>query len=95
MVTVITTEKGKYVEFSLKLKQKCRVAVAGTFNHWNPEELWMSKAEGEECYRCKVELVPGIYEYCFILDGARFMDPENQRFVANEFGTMNSILEIQ
>lgn len=39
MVTVITTEKGKYVEFSLKLKQKCRVAVAGTFNHWNPEEL--------------------------------------------------------
>ena len=95
MVTIIATEKGKCVEFSLRLARNCRVAVAGTFNHWNPEELWMSKAEGEDCYRCKMVLMPGIYEYCFILDGAWFMDPENQRFVANEFGTMNSILEIQ
>ncbi len=86
---------GKAAVFTLRLERECRVMLAGTFNSWNPEQLRMRKGEGDECYRYTLELPPGIHEYCFVIDGCWLMDRENEKFVANEFGTMNSVVEVK
>ena len=54
----------------------------------------MSDQDGSGNYSCSLELEPGIYEYCFVVDGLWMADRENERFVFNEFGTRNSIFEI-
>ncbi len=95
MVTVIQSkEQEKTVVFSFKMEKDCHAVLTGTFNGWNREQYRMRKTDGGDGYTCTLHLPAGIYEYCFILDGCRFMDKDNGKFAANEFGTVNSIVEI-
>ena len=68
--------------------------LAGTFNEWNPEKNRMDNKKGDGLYTCALNLPEGSYEYRFVINGCWVMDRENEKFTANEFGTMNSIAEI-
>lgn len=70
-----------------------KVYLAGTFNQWDPVEKKMSKSK-DGSFRAKMKLTPGKYEYKFIVDGDWVDDPEADKSV-NEFGTTNSVVEIQ
>ena len=70
-----------------------QVFAAGTFNEWKPEKL-MKDRDNDGVYRCQIRLVPGEYQYKFVVDGSWCLDAANPNFTPNEFGTLNSILTV-
>ncbi len=70
------------------------VALAGSFNDWDPEINPMTYSAETECYTCTIQLRPGTYEYKFVVDGEWVMDESNSNFAANDFGTLNSVLRV-
>jgi hypothetical protein len=81
------------VWFRLSAPAANRVCVAGTFNEWNPTATPLVKGkEGE--WRADQELVPGEYEYRFVVDGTWQEDPDAKRAIPNPFGSRNSILHV-
>ena len=69
------------------------VLIAGSFNDWQPVRK-MEDRNGDGVYRCRLLLEPGIYYYKFLIDGEWRSDSSNPNFVPNEFGSLNSVLEI-
>jgi len=70
-----------------------QVFAAGTFNGWKPEKAMKDK-DNSGVYRCQVRLLPGEYQYKFVVDGNWCLDAANPNFTPNEFGTLNSILTV-
>ena len=69
------------------------VYIAGTFNQWRPETKPMHAAGGGNWWK-ETSLAPGVYEYCFIVDGEWMPDPLAKESVPNPFGGRNSILKV-
>lgn len=68
------------------------VALAGTFNNWNPAQTFFTK-EGDT-WVCRVELPPGKHVYKYIVDGNWITDPTNPATEKDEKGNSNSVLVI-
>lgn len=52
-----------------------RVVLAGSFNYWRKDELYMQRV-GDE-WQFAYALGPGNYEYAFVVDGKQMPDPAN------------------
>lgn len=85
---------GWIYEFTCKAVPGCEVALAGSFNDWDPAAAPMKDPDGSGRYRCTVSLKPGSYEYKFVVDDEWILDEENPNFAANDFGTLNSVLVV-
>ncbi|MBR7130793.1 MAG: glycogen-binding domain-containing protein [Lentisphaeria bacterium] len=70
------------------------VAVAGSFNQWQPDKM-MTDKNGDGVYRCRLLLTPGEYQYKFLVDGEWRSDALNPDFVPNEFGSLNSVITVK
>jgi hypothetical protein len=70
-----------------------KVIVTGSFNEWNNEGYQMVKKNDEWIF--PLYLIPGKYTYKFIVDGQWIIDPDNDLWENNEYGTKNSILWIE
>jgi 5'-AMP-activated protein kinase regulatory beta subunit len=70
-----------------------QVYLAGSFNDWNPKARRMVKVR-DGSFRARMELEPGHYEYKFVVDGVWVHDPEVEQQAWNEFGSMNSLVQI-
>jgi pimeloyl-ACP methyl ester carboxylesterase len=69
------------------------VAVAGTFNSWNPQSTPM-KRKGADWYVI-TNLNPGTYRYKFVVDKDRWIvDPENSKTEDDGSGHINSVIVI-
>lgn len=67
------------------------VALAGSFNNWRTNELYLTKtADGWES---RYALGPGNYEYKFIVDNKWMSDPENPLTADNKMGNSFLIIE--
>ena len=89
------TKRGRRrVRFEYRAEPGHRVCVAGSFNGWDPRRTVLVDRTGKGDYSRAVLLVPGRYEYKFVVDGVWCVDPENPRWVPNEFGTLNSVLDL-
>ncbi len=88
------------VEFSCHAPEAKAVFIAGTFNEWRPDATPLKRqADGQ--WRDTLALAPGHYQYKFVVDGQWCCEPgcEDeyngcQKCCANEFGTMNRLLEV-
>ena len=92
-----TTPKAttKNVTFTVHADKGKAVYVAGEFNQWNPTAKKMAyKAKGG-LYTATVKLVPGDYQYKFVIDGTWCADPENTNAVPNDQGTFNSVITVK
>ncbi len=69
------------------------VAVAGTFNGWQPEKPLVDK-NGDGVYIGILLLEPGTYEYKFVIDGEWRLDDNNPNFAPNDFGSLNSVVVV-
>jgi 1,4-alpha-glucan branching enzyme len=69
------------------------VSVAGSFNEWHPTTKTMHPA-GRGHWLKDTSLMPGTYEYCFVVDGQWLPDPEAKDSVPNPFGGKNSVLTV-
>ncbi len=69
------------------------VYVAGDFNDWSPTTYPMQKtATG---WQINIHLDKGKCRYKFVVDGKWILDPHNNLWEENEYGTGNSVLWIQ
>ncbi|MEZ5398810.1 MAG: glycogen-binding domain-containing protein [Bryobacteraceae bacterium] len=85
---------------SCRAQDASTVFLAGTFNDWNPEATPMSRNDSGE-WTVTLELVPGRYEYKFVVDGQWCCEPgcDDASFssadtVMNALGTRNRSIEV-
>lgn len=80
-----------------------QVFLAGTFNDWSTSAAPMRRSEDGR-WTIDMPLAPGRYEYKFLVDGAwcceagcegSMAEARCPTCVANEFGTMNRVVEVK
>ena len=71
-----------------------QASLAGSFNDWEPEKNPMICKETAGVYSCDLLLPAGSYEYKLVVDGEWLTDQDNPNFSANDFGTLNSVINI-
>jgi 1,4-alpha-glucan branching enzyme len=80
----------KQAQFLLRRPEATSVAVAGTFNGWDPKRTPLRK-NGDGTWATALKLAPGRYEYRFVVDGEWLSDPAAEERVPNAFGSTNSV----
>ncbi len=90
----IAGSAGRSLEFSLNAGRGHTVALAGSFNDWDPALAPMMDSDGCGVYRCRVTVSPGSYEYKFVVDNEWLLDDDNPNFASNDFGTLNSVVVV-
>lgn len=83
------------VEFLYHAEAGKTVSVAGSFNDWTPQVSLMSFDPERKAYCIELELEPGCHEYKFVVDGNWILDETNPNFASNDFGTLNSVLNLE
>ena len=84
----------KRVTFSVYAPHAREVAVAGTFNEWDPARRPL-KREPDGNWKVAFYLHPGRYEYRFVVDGIWTDDPCCTTRCWNRYGGENCILEVK
>ncbi len=91
-LAAVQTDNGN-VRFRLKgYEDAKKVILSGSFNRWNEEEFQLYRIDNG--WEIKLDIKPGEYEYKFIVDGHWMEDPTNPSKVWNEFGGINSLINI-
>src|ERR1043166_9994394 len=79
--------------FILRAPHARKVAVAGSFNGWDPAQTPMSK-DKDGNWQARILLPPGRYEYRFVVDGEWISDPSAKHCIPNPFESTNSVVDI-
>ena len=70
------------------------VFVAGSFNDWNPGRHALKDRESKGKYSTTIPLLPGRYEYKFVIDGIWCVDPKCGDWTPNDHGSLNSVVTV-
>ena len=70
-----------------------KVSLSGSFNGWSKPGYHMVLQDG--VWSLPVSLKPGKYTYKFLVDSKWIIDPGNELWEDNEYGTGNSVLWIE
>ena len=89
-----TTAGKKRVTFAIEAEPKSEVAVAGSFNGWRPMPLVAKESDRGGAFKKMIYLPAGRYEYKFLIDGNWSIDPNCPSWSPNEFGSLNSVVEV-
>ncbi len=84
----------KRVTFTVHAPHAREVAVAGTFNDWDPSTRALKREEGGN-WAVTFFLAPGKYEYRFVVDGIWTDDPCCTTRCWNQYGGENCILVVE
>ena len=84
----------KRVTFTVHAPHAREVAMAGTFNDWDPLTRPL-KREADGNWKVTFYLAPGKYEYRFIVDGIWTDDPCCTTRCWNQYGGENCILVVE
>ena len=87
--------KAERVVLTVQADPGSTVYLAGSFNNWDPTGKKMLEKKGKGVYAVAIKLVPGTYQYKFVIDGTWCADPENRDFVQNDHGTLNSVITVK
>jgi 1,4-alpha-glucan branching enzyme len=79
------------IRFEFRDPTALSVAVAGTFNDWDPKKHVLNK-NGDGVWAREAKLNPGQHEYCMVVDGHWMPDPVARESRPNPFGGRNSVL---
>ena len=85
--------ESKRIHFEFASPTAESVAIAGTFNEWQPNATPMI-ALGQGRWAKDLALPPGDYEYCLVVDGQWTPDPQATETVPNPFGVVNSVRKV-
>jgi 1,4-alpha-glucan branching enzyme len=81
------------VIFRLEEPSAENVILMGDFNSWDAKKHAMKRDE-QGIWSKIVMLVPGRYEYKFLVDGDWRNDPANEHQAPNRFGTTNNVIDV-
>ncbi len=82
------------VEVCLHYPGANRVELAGDFNNWDPSATPLQRTTGNGDFEALLRLAPGRYSYRLVVDGRWMHDKSNPQVETNEFGELNSILNV-
>ena len=85
---------GKGVRFTLSAPEARSVAIAGSFNNWDPQRNMLSPSRDRSTWSITLPLSPGRYEYLFIIDNKTWMPDPASPEVDDGMGGRNSLLII-
>lgn len=71
------------------------VMLAGDFNGWMPHVTPLARLDGSGLFETTVDLRPGRYRYRLVVDGRWEFDRENPSNERNEYGEVNSVVEVR
>lgn len=71
-----------------------KVQLAGDFNDWVPDQGVITRTT-DGVMEKTLMLMPGTYQYRYIVDGVWQEDPSNPEVVPNDTGGYNSILQVE
>ena len=89
-----TALAAKRVTFQVTASPKSTVSLAGTFNQWDVKRHPLKDILGTGTYTITLMLPKGEHEYKFMINGTWCVDPENPSFCQNQFGSLNSVIEV-
>ena len=92
--TAPAAPKARSVTFKIHAEAGSKVFVAGDFNKWDPAATKLTENNGTGDFSVAVSLLPGSYEYKFVIDGTWSADPANSDWVKNSIGTLNSLRKV-
>ncbi len=75
------------------LNEAGAVAIAGTFNNWDPAQTPLARDDNGE-WTTNLKLPAGRHEYRLVVDGAWCDAPGAGEYTENPFGSRNAVLEI-
>jgi len=78
----------------LRYPEAKSVQLAGDFNNWNPAATSLKPAGENGDFEGTLRLRPGRYNYRLVIDGRWTHDKYNPVNETNEFGELNSVLEV-
>ncbi len=95
MYSIVQKQNEEKIRLEFRLENCCGqdVMLAGSFNDWMPVPMTVDAATN--CAVIVLELVPDYYEYRFVVDGKWITDESNPEISANDFGTLNSVLDLR
>jgi 1,4-alpha-glucan branching enzyme len=85
---------GKRVMFRFRAEPGSKVYLAGTFNKWDPTSKQLTDRDGDGVFTTSLMLPPGRYEYKLVVNGIWCVDPECSEWIANDQGSLNSVLTV-
>jgi len=78
------------VSFKLTAPEAKEVFLSGSFNEWSYTSTPLKK-DATGVWKTQVSLLPGTYEYRFVVDGEWRDDPECPLRVENPFAAQNCV----
>ena len=81
------------VMFVIRAAGATRVQIAGDFNDWNPDRTPLMHVD-RDTFQIKVPLMPGKYQYRYVVDGNWRNDPDNHNVEMNPYGELNNVIEM-
>ena len=81
------------VEFVYVAPSARGVALAGSFNNWDPKSLPMKK-DRKGRWKTTIKLAPGRYEYKYFADGSWVTDMQCTEMTVNIFGSTNCVVNV-
>lgn len=83
------------VEFAIAAAGADSVFLAGDFNDWSPHATPLVRQHEDGQWSAKVQLVPGVHRYRYVIDGRWSHDPHNTYQESNPYGELNSVVEVK
>jgi 1,4-alpha-glucan branching enzyme len=94
--TKVKTEakpKRRRTLFHLEAPEAGEVFLVGDFNNWDVQKHPMKKEENGVWKKITL-LLPGRYEYKFLVDGRWQNDSASDQLCVNCYGTQNNLIEV-
>lgn len=85
---------GEITFFRTCMPTASEVNLAGDFNDWMPHTSPMTRLEDGD-YEIQMKLNPGRYRYRHVIDGRWSHDDRNPFSELNEYGELNSVVEVR
>ena len=82
------------VRFVLFAPEAQQVALAGTFNQWDPAGTPLVRTGTPGVWAATLILPAGQHQYAFVVDGARWVPDPGAPAVDDGFGRQNSVLSL-
>ena len=87
-------QDGDVAVFCSRCPEASEVQLAGDFNDWMPHTTPMRRlASGD--FEARLRLPKGRYRYRLVIDGRWSHDPYNPSVETNEYGELNSVVEVK
>ena len=83
-----------FVRFELFAPHASRVALAGTFNRWDPTATQLVRVGKDGMWTVTVALPSGQHQYGFIVDGRNWTPDPAAPTVDDGFGRRNSVVSV-